>query len=312
MNLSYRPLMEQFGVEVEGADLADDFSDDVLRDIIDALYTHSVLLFRGQDLKPAEHVRLLNRFGRPKIETRKQFNLREHPEISTVGNVVDEDGQPLAFFNRGGESWHTDGIDICHTNAATFLYGVEVPRQGGDTMYCSTAHAYETLPDALKQKIKGVRMLCSFHTHNDRIIARDPKSHVPLTPQERAALPDVWHKIVQTHPVTGRKSLYMNRQPNEIEGLEADEAADIFPQLYEHATQPHLVYRHRWTPGDLIIWDNLSTLHSATDIGPYENDRRLMFRSFVYMTPTSQQFENLDEFNALFLDSEGKGSLVLP
>ena len=93
MNLSYRPLMEQFGVEVEGVDLATDFSDDVLRDIIDALHTHSVLLFRGQDLKPAEHVRLLNRFGRPKIETRKQFNLREHPKF-----------QPSAMLStrRGG------------------------------------------------------------------------------------------------------------------------------------------------------------------------------------------------------------------
>jgi alpha-ketoglutarate-dependent taurine dioxygenase len=104
----------------------------------------------------------------------------------------------------------------------------------------------------------------------------------------------------------------MNRQPIGFEGIEDEEGNAILQQLYEHATQPHLVYRHRWTPGDLIVWDNLSSLHSATDIGPYENDRRLMYRSFVYMTPTTYPLVNLDEINALFTDNEGKGSLVLP
>ena len=255
---------------------------------------------------------LLYRFGRPKVETRKQFNIRDYPWVSTVGNIVDEDGKPLAFFNRCGEDWHTDGTAACHTNAATFLHAVEVPKEGGDTMYCSTVHAYETLTAALKQKLDGVRLLCSFHAHNDRIFASDPKSHAALTPEERAALPDVWHDIVQTHPVTGRKSLYMKRLPIKAEGLEADEVDGLLQHLYEHATQPHFVYRHRWTPGDLIIWDNLSSLHSATDVGPYENDRRLMYRSFVYMTPTTYPLENLDAINAIFLGPEGKGALVLP
>ena len=312
MSLSYQPLMEQFGAEVGGVDLVAEISDDLLDELVDALYTHSVLLFRGQDFKPADFARLLNRFGRPKVETRKQFNIRDFPIVSTVGNIEAEDGTPLAFFNRGGEAWHTDGTAACHTNAATFLYAVEVPKQGGDTMYCSTVHAYETMPEALKQKLDGAKMLCSFHTHNDRIIARDPKSHAALTSEERAALPDVWHDIVQVHPVTGRKSLYMNRNPIGFEGLEEDEGKAILQQLYEHATQPHLFYRHRWTPGDLIVWDNLSSLHSATDIGPYENDRRLMYRSFVYMTPTNLPLVNLDEINAIFTDSEGKGALVLP
>ena len=312
MTLSYQPLMEQFGAEVEGVDLTAEISDDMLHEIVDALYSNSVLLFHGQEFTPATYAQLLHRFGRPKVETRKQFNLRDYPWVSTVGNVVDEDGKPLAFFNRVGEAWHTDGTAACHTNAATFLHAVEVPKEGGETMYCSTAYAYETLPEALKQKLDGVRMLCSFHTHNDRIIARDPKSHAALSPEERAALPDVWHDIVQTHPVTGRKSLYMNRQPVKIEGLEADEGKGILKSLYEHATQPHLVYRHRWAPGDLVIWDNLSSLHSATDVGLYENDRRLMLRSFVYMTPTTHPLENLDEINAIFLGSEGRGALVLP
>jgi len=212
--------MEQFGVELSDVDLVAEISDDLLDNLIDALYTNSVLLFRGHKFKPGDYARLLHRFGRPKVETRKQFNIHDFPVVSTVGNIETEDGTPLAFFNRNGEAWHTDGTAACHTNAATFLYAVEAPKHGGDTMYCSTAHAYETLPEMLKQKLDGVRMLCSFHTHNDKIIARDPKSHAALTLEERAALPDVWHDIVQVHPVTGRKSLYMNRQPIGFEGIE--------------------------------------------------------------------------------------------
>ena len=312
MTLSYRPLTEHIGVDVDGVDLAAHLTEDVLHELIKALYTHSVLLFRGQNLEPADQARLAHRFGQPKIETRKQFNLRDHPEVSTIGNIVDEDGMPLAFFNRGGEAWHNDVSSACHTNGATVLYAVEVPRQGGDTMFCSTVNAYETLTATLKQKIDGVRLLCSFHAHNDRIFARDPMSHVSLTPEERAALPDVWHEIVQTHPVTGRRALFLYRQPIEVEGLEADEVEGVLQHLFEHTTQPDQIYRHRWTHGDLIIWDNISTLHSATDIGPYENDRGLMFRSFIFMLPTSHPIENLAEFNAIFLGPEGKGSLVLP
>ena len=190
MSLSSQPLIEQFGAEVGGVDLVAEISDELLDKLVDALYTYSVLLFRGQDFKPADYARLLHRFGRPKVETRKQFNIRHYPVVSTVGNIEAEDGTPLAFFNRNGVAWHTDGTAACHTNAATFLYAVEVPKQGGDTMYCSTVYAYETMPEEFKQKLDGVRMLCSFHTHNDRIIARDPKSHASLTPDERAALPD--------------------------------------------------------------------------------------------------------------------------
>lgn len=310
--LSYQHLMEHFGAEVAGVDLATELSDDVLGEITEAYYGYSVLLFRGQSLDPASLAQFLHRFGRPKIETRTEFNLRDHPEVSTLGNIVDEDGKPLAFLNRGGVAWHTDGSATCHSNAATFLYAVEVPREGGDTMYCSSAHAYDALSDELQQKLDGVRMRSNFPKSNDRIRARDPASHKALSPEERAALPPVWHDVVQTHPVTGRKALYMNRNPHEVDGLELEEARELFTSLFEQATQPHLVYRHRWTPGDLIIWDNLATFHSQTEVEPYAEDRRLMFRAFTYLMPTDRPHKDLDVFNAVFLEADGKGALVLP
>lgn len=312
MTLSYQPLMHHFGAEVTGVDLAIEFSDDVLREIMESYYNYSVLLFRDQKLDPPKLARLLRRIGRPKIETRKQFNLRDHPEVSTVGNIVGDDGKPLAFLNRGGIAWHTDGGATCHSNAATFLYAVEAPKEGGDTLYCSTVHAYETLSDELKQRLDDVRMLSSFPKSNDRILARDPKSHEPLTPEERAALPDVWHNVVQTHPVSGRKALYISRNPHGFEGLAEEEARELILSLFEHTTQPDLVYRHHWSPGDLIIWDNLSMLHSQTESERYENDRRLMFRAFVNLMPTDRPHQDLDAFNAVFPEADGKGALVLP
>jgi taurine dioxygenase len=300
MTLSFRPLNPHFGVEVDGVDLAGEVPDAVFAEIVAAYYRHSVLLFRGQHLAPAAQARLTYRFGKPKIETRKQFNLREHPEVSALGNVVDADGRPLAFFNRQGESWHTDGVAACHVDAATLLYAVQVPRQGGDTMFASAAVAYETLPPALRAQAGRLRMRCSFHAHNDKIREADPASHVALTPEERAALPDVWHDVVQVHPVTGRTVLYLYDSALEYDGLPERTAAALMTQLFAHATREGFTYRHRWWPGDLMIWDNHATLHSATAVGPYENDLRLMHRSFVYTWPTARPLDNIDERNAIF------------
>ena len=303
MTISIHPLMPNFGAEVTGVDLSRTLSDDEFQEILDTYYEHSLLLFPGQSLAPDDQARFAHCFGTPKIETRKQYNLRDAPEVSKVGNIVDESGEPIAFYNRNGVSWHTDGNSTSHVNAVTFLYAMEVPREGGDTMFCSSHSAYETLPDELKKRVEGRRCLISFNWRNDKIRERDPKSHKPLTAAERAAIPDVWQDLVQTHPVTGRKTIYFGGAAGvkEIEGVNEEEKHDLLAALVAHSTQPHLVYRHQWTPSDLIIWDNHATMHSATEIEPYEYDRRLLHRSFIYTLPTARPLSNLDEINAIFL-----------
>ena len=106
--------MPNFGLEIVDVDLSDPIDDDCFGEIRDLYFSHSVLLFRGQDLSPASQARLAHRFGRPKIETRKQFNLKAHPEVSTIGNVKHADGKDAAFFVKGGFGWHTDGTSACH------------------------------------------------------------------------------------------------------------------------------------------------------------------------------------------------------
>ena len=293
--------MPNFGLEVSGVDLSSAIDDDSFAEILDLYFSHSALLFRDQDLSPQSQARLAHRFGRPKIETRKQFNLKDYPEVSTIGNAKHPDGEDAAFFVRGGFGWHTDGTSACHVDAATFLYAVEVPKVGGDTLLCSTATAYENIPETLKDQLSDLEMLCSFHAHNDLLLEADPDSHIPLTKEERRALPPVWHKIVQVHPVTGRTVLYMNFNPIEFNSVSLSVGEERLQEALAVATQEQFVYRHEWKPGDILIWDNHAVLHSGTPTACYESDRRLMHRSFVYTQPTERTLENLDEVNAIFL-----------
>ena len=293
--------MPNFGLEVSGVELSSPIDDDSFAEIRDLYFSHSALLFRDQDLSPQSQARLAHRFGCPKIETRKQFNLKDYPEVSTIGNVKHPDGQDAAFFVRGGFGWHTDGTSACHVDAATVLYAVEVPKVGGDTLLCSTATAYENIPETLKDQLSDLEMLCSFHAHNDPLLEADPDSHIPLTKEERRALPPVWHKIVQVHPVTGRTVLYMNFNPIEFNSVSLSVGEEWLQEALAVATQDQYVYRHEWKPGDLLIWDNHAVLHSGTPTACYESDRRLMHRSFVYTQPTERTLENLDEVNAIFL-----------
>ena len=293
--------MPNFGLEVSGVDLSSPIDDDSFAEILDLYFSHSALLFRDQDLSPQSQARLAHRFGRPKIETRKQFNLKDYPEVSTIGNAKHPDGEDAAFFVRGGFGWHTDGTSACHVDAATFLYAVEVPKVGGDTLLCSTATAYENIPETLKDQLSDLEMLCSFHAHNDLLLEADPDSHIPLTKEERRALPPVWHKIVKVHPVTGRTVLYMNFNPIEFNSVSLSVGEEWLHEALAVATPEQFVYRHEWKPGDILIWDNHAVLHSGTPTACYESDRRLMHRSFVYTQPTERTLENLDEVNAIFL-----------
>lgn len=304
-----RRLHDDFGLEIRGLDLATEVTDDRFAQLLELYYAHSLLLFRDQRLSPADQAALCHRFGKPKIETRKQFNFREHPEVSTIGNVTDARGRPLSFFARGGFGWHTDGTAACHVDAATLLYAVEVPRAGGDTLFCSSAGAYDRAPDELKQRLADVSLLASFHAHNDALLESDPRAFVPLSPAEREALPPVWHRVVQTHPVTGRRLFYLNLDPIGFDGIGAAEGREAIRQVVELASTPDRVYRHRWQPGELLVWDNHAMLHSGTPTECYASDRRLMHRSFVYTLPTERPLPNYAEVSRIFAPTADSISL---
>jgi len=305
MTFKTRKITRDFGLEISGVDLASDISDDCFAELIDHYYNHSMLLFRNQNLSPRNQAALTRRFGNPKIETRKQFNFIDSPEVSTIGNIRTREGQPLSFFARGGFGWHTDGIASCHVNAATFLYAVEVPRDGGDTLFLSTAVAYQNASERLIKALQKVSYQSSFHAHNDPLLESDPDSFIPLTQQERDALPPVWHDIIQTHPVTGKKVFYLCLEPLAFRGISDANGKQLIGEIVALASTEENVYRHSWQPGELIIWDNHAMLHSGTETRMYESDRRLMHRSFVYTMPTARPLPNYDELSRIFMPDEG-------
>ncbi len=283
MTLKTRPLCKHFGAEVIGVDLSQSVPDPIFNEIMDLYFQHSVLLFRDQDLSPAAQADLTRRFGPPRIPPRKEFNLPDHPEVSRVGNIIDENGKPIAFFNQQGVEWHSDSSGEAEIDGVTFLYAVEVPPQGGETMFCSMVTAYETLPNELRSRIEGQRVLHSFNYHNDKVLRISPEAAKPLSPEERALIPDVWHDLVQVHPVTGKKLYFVSHNlAQTVTGIPEEETEEFVMQLVDHATQPGFVYTHSWRSGDLILWDNRAAMHSATDVDSYRQERRLMHRSFAF------------------------------
>lgn len=277
-----RPLTSDFGAEVDDLDLTQPLSGKTVRALTDLLYRHGLLLVRAPNFAPAHQAALARALGRPKDETRTEFAIPGFPMICRLGNATDAAGRPTAFFNRQGEEWHSDGAGSGDVNGITMLYALDVPCRGGETMYASLHTAWDTLDPETQARIRPLRTLHSFNWHNDKILRLSPGAAKPLSPAERAAIPDRRYDLVQTHPITGRTLYYVS--PNlvrEISGLDETERDALVAHLIAHASAPERVYRHRWSPGDLLVWDNNALMHSATDVSAYVDDQRLLHRSFT-------------------------------
>lgn len=282
MHYSTRKLHPDFGIEIEGVDLSKPLSDAQFEHIRALYDAHSVVAIRGQNLAPAAQVAFLRRFGTPKISQRKEFHLEGTPEIGKVGNTRNPDGTPAAFLDRVGDLWHTDTSSDSHIDAVTMLYCVKCPPRGGDTLFCSMHAAYDSLPAALRERIAGMTVVHSFNKHNDALLAKNPGSAKPLSPEDRAKWPDRVHQVVQSHPVTGRRHYFVTPTlAKTFRGLDEEQSAALAAELVGHATQAARVYRHKWRGGDLVFWDNRAAMHSATP-ADYGGGERLMHRAYAY------------------------------
>lgn len=285
--LNVRKMDAPFGAEVLDIDLRNPVSDAVLADIKQAWAEHGILLFRNQDLDPKQHVDFSRRFG--DLEVLKLYETylhKEHPEIFVVSNVV-ENGKNVGL-PEAGRIWHTDVTYLSAPSMGSLLYAREVPHRDGkplgDTVFASTIAAFEALPEERRKQLTGK---AAVHRWDEKRYVTDQKSNksrgprVELTDEQRAAIKDIRHPVVRTHPVTGKKCLYVNEFfTRSIDGLPEDESSAILAEMFAHIIQPRFLYRHKWAVGDLVMWDNCSTQHNA--IGDYRPDeRRLMHRTTV-------------------------------
>lgn len=266
MGISIHPFDTALGAEVRGLDLSAPIEDAEFATLEEAYRNRSVLLFRDQDLTPEQHIDFSRRFGKLEIHVLDQWRHSEHPEILIVSNV--KDGDRHIGVPHAGRYWHTDLSYMQAPSRGSVLYALEIPREEGrslgDTYFASTVAAYDALSDDIKARIEGLRATFSLAHHRSKLVA-DGADRNPLTEEQQAKVPVAVHKIVQVHPITGRKCLFVNEGHTvEILDVPQEEGHALLDTLCRHVTRPEFVYRHRWHVGDVLMWDNVATQHIAT------------------------------------------------
>jgi len=266
--ISVRPLTAHLGAEVSGVKLADDISDEVFHAIYRAYLRYQVLLFAPQDLPPGRQVEFARRFGEVQIHVMNQYHADGFPELYRLSNL-DDQGRPNGRHpDKGTLYWHTDGSWRRVTGQATIIYGEVVPNIGGETHFCDMYGAYERLGPAWKSRIANLRAVHNLDFSRTRRHGEDPMSEA-----QRRETPPVDHPVVRTHPETGRKCLYLGDHAEFIVGMPYAEGRALIEELNALAVHPDLTYEHRWTPKELIVWDNRCVMHRATPYDPATQGR---------------------------------------
>jgi alpha-ketoglutarate-dependent 2,4-dichlorophenoxyacetate dioxygenase len=274
------PLHPVFAAEVTGIDFTAPSQRQPVRDLHDAIHLHGVVVFRN-DRPPTDeqHVAFSRLFG--PVEVGPMFKITgdkkriDNPALVDVGNL-DADGNIMQadnrrmLFRKGDRLWHADMS--FHPNRATYslLLGHEIPPEGGDTEFADMRAAYDALPDKLKALIEDLTVEHSIW--HSRGLAGFPQP----TQEEIGSRPPAHHKLVHTHPGSGRKALYLASHASHIVGWPVELGRDLLKMLMRFATLPQFVYRHSWKLGDLLMWDNLATMHRATEFEDtkYRRDMR--------------------------------------
>ena len=271
MGVSPTKLTATFGAELAGLDLRHP-DDEMLSAVREAWLKHGILVFHDQQLSDDDIVSFSRAFGDLEIHVRREYLLPEHPEILLVSNIV-RDGKPIGILSDNDVGWHYDQIYLPRPAVGSFLYAAQVPPEGGCTYFADMAAAFEALPDALKQRIEGRTAIQSYEAFNRAY-------SVPANEEQKKRTTDIEQPIVRTHPLTGRRALYIcPGMTIGIVGLAEDESADVLEGLFEWSVRPEFVYRHEWRAGDGILWDNACTMHRRDPFdGTHE---RLMKRTTI-------------------------------
>jgi alpha-ketoglutarate-dependent taurine dioxygenase len=276
--LETRPLDASFGAELSGLAIGGDASAAEVAAFLAALHRHHVVLIRGVPNDPGAQVAFSRLLGPLELHSGTTHTHPQHPEIFCVGNY-DADGIK-ANFATGVEQWHADSSFRAVPSAASLFYGAICPPEGGETWFLDAEAAYDDLDEATKARIEGltaVHDLATLSVWN----ARHTPGRAPISDETRRRFPPMPQPLVRSHPVTGRRSLFLCPAViSHVEGMDAAEGRALIEALMAHAGQERYVYRHRWQAGDLVAWDNRSVLHTAS-LFDHTRYTRLMFRTTV-------------------------------
>lgn len=269
--LTITPRHPVVGAEIGGVDLSKPLDAATVEAIRQAWYQHSVLLFRGQDITGEEQLRFAQHFGtvaerhKPKAGA-SAVDTPDWTNLMPISDKKDEDGNAIGGLGHGEMWFHSDKCYHERPHRTSFLYGIDIPSEGGHTKFASLYAAYDNIPEDLKRRLDGCRVMQGYdYGSSERL-------------DLNINLDNIFHysqPIFVTNPGSGRKALYVSRLNTMwIEGIDRDESETILAQLFDITENPDTVYEHVWEPGDLVMWDNLACLHARTD-WPDEQSREL-------------------------------------
>jgi alpha-ketoglutarate-dependent 2,4-dichlorophenoxyacetate dioxygenase len=266
MPVKTRQVGPCFAAEVEGVDLSRPLSREEVAAIHAGMDQYAVLVFHDQQIDDEQQLAFTRSLG--DIEHAIGTSLRAPDEYrlpTTFADVsnLDRDNQVFAredrrrLFALGNRLWHSDSSFKATPAKYSLLRAVRVPSRGGNTEFAYMVAAYETLDAETKAQVED--LICE----HSQVFSRQQLGFTDFTDEERARFAPVRQRLVRTHPVTGRKSLYLSSHAGSIIGWPVPEARSFLRDLVEHATQRQFVYAHRWQVGDLVMWDNRQTMHRA-------------------------------------------------
>ncbi len=285
--LQFKPIEEStFGVEVQGLDLRETLDAGTVREIVDNLHEHRVVIIKNQHLDQASYLAFSRLLGRPDIHPLDYAHMPGFAEIETIGNTQPKDRERAV--RNGAAFWHTEHAYEANPISSLMFYAIKVPLVGGETWVADMRAAYDDLDDELKTRIEGLIV------KHDYLAARGGDGETqaaPIKTEEQAArVPPVRHYLAPPHPATGRKSLYaVTGFVYGIHGMENDEAFELLARLKAHALQPCYLYKRLHVVGDIMLLDTLQTLHRGTqlDFTTGEQDARLLWNIAVKGSPES-------------------------
>jgi alpha-ketoglutarate-dependent 2,4-dichlorophenoxyacetate dioxygenase len=299
MPLKVEPILPRFGAECSGLDLTRRLSPDEVKQVTDAMGRWGVTVWRDTGMTDEQHVEFSRNFGYlERVPQRDGARCRlAHRELFDASNLnVDAEitrDEAAIQYRKGDRLWHTDSAFMEKRTSYSLLLAHQVPPEGGETWFADTRSAYEDLPQAMKDFLEGKVGVNSLWWSR-KLAGAD------ISDEEIEERPRATHPLVHVHKGSGRKALFIAAHTMDVEGMPKEEGRALIRQLIEHATRPQYVFSHSWRVGDLVIWDNLCTMHRGGDYD-YARYKRDMRRTTVREGTEPHQMETGDDpFGELF------------
>ncbi len=295
MSIEVAPIHGSFARQVLGVNLselldgdpADKHNSGIRFGLCSVFEEHPVLVFRQQKLNEDHLLRLGGLLGTPAEYVERSWH-SSRPEISIVSNMRDEDGNAIGGLSSRELNWHTDQSYNASPVTGCFLYAQVLPADGSRTSWASLYGGYESLPEETKARINDAIGTFSYAARTGAVITGEQDEAV-VQQSYRARIdstPDVKHPLVNTHPITGRRSFYIDPGTlTAIDGMSAEDSAELLTQLQQAATHANNVYHHDWSVGDLVLWDNAVTMHRRDAFA--DEQSRLLKRMIIDLPANS-------------------------